>query len=277
MTAELWNKVVESSAALVCLETTRYLTRISSIHQQAYDLIRIHSDGAAALSTEHGDSLQALLRSNPDLLNTDDPAAFENLEKQVRAHAEAKVREYPDWIINQSVVSLCTFFDGFLIDLVDVMFQEKVEFLRSTKAWSRASKSKVPLELEEIESVREDALWSFSRLRGIKERVRFLEGHLEVPLLDIFDWSTFNNPTRLEKWDLEALGELFHKRNNIVHGDESCFHSIDELSEVALFFGDLVLSISIQFRKKHGILLDFNRTVLQYELYEKMKKQESGA
>ena len=33
-------------------ETTRYLTRVSSIHQQAYDLVRIHLDEATELSHE---------------------------------------------------------------------------------------------------------------------------------------------------------------------------------------------------------------------------------
>lgn len=36
MTVDLWKKVTELSLGFPCLETTRYLTRVSRIHQQAY-------------------------------------------------------------------------------------------------------------------------------------------------------------------------------------------------------------------------------------------------
>ena len=69
--------------------------------------------------------------------------------------AETKAAQYPEWLINQGLVSLCTIFDVFLDGLVDAILAARVEILYGVAGAKNVDLKRL-VELGSVEAVLED-------------------------------------------------------------------------------------------------------------------------
>jgi hypothetical protein len=267
-----WRMAAQAAEQLPCILTMHYLTRLSDVHSTVVDLLKLHSTGAADLAKEHARTLRTLLGRNPQLWATEDGKARDLVKNRVNEFTSEAVSRRPVWIINQGLVTSVTFFEGFLENVVDIIYREKVDLLCQTRPASDISLKEVVAKgtQQGIDDVRSEEVHRFTFLSGIRKRMGYMESKLGIPVSALFDWSTFESPEQYEEYDLNKLADIYEKRNAVVHSEELPLEQLNQLSVVSDFLGKLVLNISGEARSKHGVLLDMNRMMLQTELYKKI-------
>ncbi|MGH9461435.1 MAG: hypothetical protein ACRD1X_09480 [Vicinamibacteria bacterium] len=181
-------------------------------------------------------------------------------EERFQEGAEAKAQQYPEWLVNQGLVSLCTIFDVFLERLLDAMLYVRVEMLYGASS-ARNLELKRLVELGSL-----DAILSESRSKdverfgfmGIRERFDYLCGRAGFNVDATFRFDRFTDEAReaLHDWNLDRVVAVYKQRHGIVHRDERPIKRTEELHEIYEVFSKLAIDLSGQAREIHQVLDD---------------------
>jgi hypothetical protein len=86
-----------------------------------------------------------------------------------------------------------------------------------------------------------------------------------------FDWSGHDAGTqsKFKDWDLSKLEQVYHKRNAVVHRDETPIGSDSELVTIAEFFRKVLYNVAYLTHEKHAVPFDLVILASGQALYEK--------
>ena len=236
------------------IKSIHYVGKINYVALLAQDILRMHAENSSALMGERIEGTLSLLRDNPDFIVDDQPEALEKIVGKIIDYSRNQVARYRDWVMNQALVSFCSYFDAFLDDTLDTIFQVQVDLLFDSKpAKSVELKDVVEMGCEDlISEIRRKEVTRFS-FKGIDKRLGYFESKLGISASSLFDWSSYKDPERFEGWDLEKLKEVYDKRHAVVHRDDYPISSIEEITELSMFLMRIIMNLS-------------NRCMFQYSL-----------
>lgn len=186
---------------------------------------------------------------------------FSRISSQIEVDIRKKVKRYDLWLINQSIVTLCTILDAFFDEAVDAALKKNPHLLYNKQNSKQISLKEV-IELETSKQVsdhiRQKEVSSFSS-QGLGKKLEYMKTKLGLTPSEICNWSYFNSEVQieLETWNLDTLREIYKNRNDIVHRDEKPYQTVDELCDIAHFFMRISLSTTFFLCKKFGISIDF--------------------
>ena len=273
----LWIRAQEEIGAMPALRMQFFVSRINYVTVLSQDMLAVHSHLFDTLVSEHNESIFSLLRENPKLLTTDSPEAITQVREHIISGNKTHVAGYREWILNQALVSFCTFFDAFLVDAVELVLSSKVELLFDTKAASGVTYKKIIEDglASTTEELVAKELGHFSFIAGIKSRIGYFESKLNVSTQAILDWDRFTDGSLFKHWTLDYLSEIYEKRNSIVHRDEYPIKTLEEIQEISTAFSKIIMNIALELKEGYSILLDVNRALLQAQRYQHYKSTES--
>jgi len=270
-----WQRAQEEANAIPALRMQFFLSRINYVMIMANDLLDLHAHTKDQLISKYTSSMLTLLGENPQLLNITSPTDIDIVNRTIKEGNMAHVSGYREWILNQALVSLCTFLDAFLEETVDIVLRQRVDFLYDTKASKEATFQEIVENglSKVIDEVRRKEVGHFAHLTGIKSRVKYFESKLDILTNAIFDWSHFNDGHLFSHWTLDYLSDTYDKRHDVVHHDTYPIKTLKELKEISDAFSKIILNLSREVRQKYSIMLDINRTILLSELYQRYQKE----
>ena len=181
---------------------------------------------------------------------------FSRISSQIEVDIRKKVKRYDLWLINQSIVTLCTILDAFFYEAVDAALKKNPHLL-----YNKQISFKEVIELETSKQVsdhiRQKEVSRFSG-KGLVEKLEYMKTKLGLTPSEICNWSYFSSEVKIEfeTWDLDTLREIYKDRNDIVHRDEKPYQTVDELCNIAHFFRCISWSTTFFLRKKFGISID---------------------
>lgn len=238
--------------------------------QRATDTYLYVADLLAAYSRIRGDLIERLaagtkrLADEVGVLRLPPSAVTDSLEKEFQRRleegSETKAAQYPAWLINQGLVSLCTIFDVFLEGLVDAIFCARVEALYGV-AGAKNLELKRLVELGSLDAILSDFRAKEVKAFGfqeIRERFTYLSRRLGLDTESTFRFERFTDEARkaLQNWNLNRLVSVYEQRHDIVHRDDRPLKKVEEFEEIYEVFCKLVLDLSAQAQSVHNVLND---------------------
>lgn len=182
---------------------------------------------------------------------------FSRISSQIEVDIRKKVKRYDLWLINQSIVTLCTILDAFFDEAVDAVMEKDPRLLYGKQVlFKKAIELGTSKQIGDY--IRQKAVSYFSS-QGLDKKIKYMNEKLELTPSEICNWSHFSGEvqTKFAAWNLETLRETYKERNNIVHRDAQPYQTIDELCDIAHFFVYISWSITFFLQKKFGISIDF--------------------
>ncbi len=182
---------------------------------------------------------------------------FSRISSQIEVDIRKKVKLYDLWLINQSIVTLCTILDAFFDEAVDAALK-KNSYLLYNKQISLKEVIELETSKQVSDHIRQEAVSSFSG-KGLSEKLKYMKTKLELTPSEICNWSYFDSEVQIEfeTWNLDTLREIYKDRNDIVHRDEKPYQTVEELCNIAHFFRCISWSTTFFLYKKFGIGIDF--------------------
>lgn len=276
---ELWEEAERIANAIPAIPMQAFMTRMSFVMLMVADLLDVHHYATDQLVQRHMGGQMKILEDNPQILRVDN----EEVRQAVQAHMEQGVRDqvsrHSQWILNQGLVSHCTFLDAFLEQTVELVLRGQPSLLVDTRAGKEASLQQV---IEDgLDTVLADVAAKetshFAHLTGIRSRIGYLESKLSMATARLFDWSNFTDGAEFAHWDLDYLCDVYDRRHKIVHHDEYSVNSGEELHEISTAFGKLLLNTARVAQDVHGIMNDMNRGLIQQQEYLRLVGEKSAS
>lgn len=190
---------------------------------------------------------------------------FQELNEELRKKIEAIVEEekkrveeiYPLTIINQSLSMMCSSFESFLIESLEIIFD------KDNRTLIRLSQEK-EMKLEKIiqhktfdaviSYFKEKTLTCFSR-DSIEDKFEKYYKTISFDISKFFDMSSYTEEvqTKFKGWDLKKLDSILVERHNIVHKQQYPLTSLSELHDRKQFFEKIILNMSLKITDKFDI------------------------
>ncbi len=211
-------------------------------------------------------------------MSPDKLAAYQNfVVRGVEDLLRKKVAEYDLWIINQGLVMLCTKFDAFLENVVDVILTKKPELLYSI-AEAKTLELKRIVRLGSVEAIigeikaKEIRRFSFEE---IGKRFEYLQSKLHIALSDVFNWALYvaEVSKKFAGWDLKSLMRIYTQRHSVVHRNDLPVQDFDELSTIKEFLEKLILNVTLAAKKKHDLWSEPDRLLYLIDLWTKFESE----
>ncbi|MDP8229477.1 MAG: hypothetical protein P9L93_00020 [Candidatus Gorgyraea atricola] len=223
--------------------------------------------------------IQELLDKN--VFNEVSPKKIKEIKERVVQDLEIlnmrKVKEYTPILINQNLVMLCTIMETFFLHVLQSIMIKDSRAILGLAQDKNVSLERI-LELKDYDSViegfRMKILEHFSR-QGLKEKFKTYK-KIMPDIENIFDFSSFTDGI-LAAYDLEKLSEIFDKRHDVVHKNQSPLKNLGELTQIKDFFEKLIMNLSQFTMNKYAILLDIQEGLVKggYPI-EKMPGQQKS-
>ena len=185
----------------------------------------------------------------------------EGLRKDIEAMIEMQkkiVEEiYPLTIINQSLSMMCSLFDSFLIESLDIIFDKEIRILIKLSKKKEMKLHKI-IKLgtydKLISSFKEKTLTAFSRDSIEVKFQKYLKG-TGLDISKFFSMSRYTEEVqaKFETWDLKNLNSIFKERHDIVHNQQHPLKSLNELHDRKQFFEKIILNMSLEITAKFDI------------------------
>ena len=168
---------------------------------------------------------------------------------------------YPQTIINQSLSIMCSFFESFLIESLDIIFDKEIRMLIKLSQKKEIKLNKI-IKLgtydKLISSFKKKTLVRFSR-DSIEEKFKKYYKIIGFDISKFFDMSRYTEEvqTKFKGWDLEKLDSIFNERHEIVHNQQFPLTSLNELHDRKQFFEKIILNMTLKITDKFDIPNEF--------------------
>jgi len=193
------------------------------------------------------------------------PPFFQKVTKEFKRRIEELVEEqkerveefYPLTIINQSLSIMCSFFESFLLESLDIIFNNENRILIKLSQQKDIKLDKI-IQLgtydKLISSFKEKTLFYFSR-ESTKDKFKKYYKIIGFDISKFFDMSRYTEKvqTKFKGWDLKKLNAIFDERHKIVHDQQYSLASLDELYDRMQFFEKIILNMSLEITNKFNI------------------------
>lgn len=244
-----------------------FIGRILDTSQYTGDMLDLHTAGKAALKNRMMKGFPEVILDIPGAFTiTEEPErsiAIEGMTKQYEESVQKKIAHYKKWILSQGLVAACTILDTFLEEYFETILSTKIEPIPTTGVETEIAIAKENAE-KEVHS------FAFSK---IEKRVNKIETRLGISKQNIFNMSKYIEAStdQLKRWTLKYLIAIYKKRHRYVHQDEVLLNSYEELSDILLFFRNLIGMLSGLARTELQMLLDVNLTIQISQMYKALK------
>jgi hypothetical protein len=170
------------------------------------------------------------------------------------------IEEYLPILYNQALVMMCTTFDVFLIDSVEVITRKQPTILHSLTDPKDISITEVINATDYeilLDTIRKRALKRFD-YGGIEDKVRILNKKVDLDTDGVFKFK-FQVDAIRNKFpkSYESLVSAYNNRHGIVHRDEQPIKTPDDLSTVADLFSNLIMNFGWEMSERFDIQTDF--------------------
>jgi hypothetical protein len=188
----LWLKAQEIVNRMPAIRMSFFLGRLNETLLFAKDMLNLYRDHGKSTSIARGMSglpgLLELLPFNEDVTPEEQQRARDEIAQKYEEETKRKADQPEGWILNQALVTLCTAFDTFLEELVEVVLQTKVEILYGV-AGAKNIELKEAVRLGSLEAIvanlREKEVERFTFER-IKQRLEYLDRRLGLQIKETF-------------------------------------------------------------------------------------------
>jgi hypothetical protein len=205
---------------------------------------------------------------------TIDPVKFLSgaIEKSIREQVE---KHYPERVLNQGLVGLCTIFDYFLDSSLEGVFLRNPKILYGVGG-AKNIELKTVVELGSIDAVireictKEIRTFSYS---GIAGRLDFFKTKLHIDIGKLFERGSLEDEKqkRLEGWNEKNLEEIYQRRHTIVHDAKNPISTYEDLDIIADFFTFVGFQLAILLRDQHQMLWDVHMTMSRTDRYNSLR------
>ena len=257
-----FSEAVKATQNFSAIRIRKFLGRFTETSVFVKDMIEYRKAVEEEMIESKVCSIRQILKNNirdivPHLEDEQLAREFTRISLQIEVDIRRKVKRYDLWLINQSIVTLCTILDAFFDEAVDAIMEKDPRLL-----YGKQVPFKKTIELGTSKQIgdyiRQKAVSDFSN-QGLDKKIKYMNEKLGLTPPEICNWSHFSSEvqTKLETWNLDTLHGIYNKRNDIVHRDKKPYKTIDELCDIAHFFMRISLSMALFLREKFEINIDF--------------------
>lgn len=243
-----------------------YVRKLLSIYIFAGDIISLlKTPKIKNILIQHKLSILDEVLSEYKIIPKQVHPALQKITEELRKKIEEMIDEqkkrveeiYPLTIINQSLSMICSFFDSFLIESLEIIFD------KDNRTLIRLSQEK-EMKLEKIiqhktfdaviSYFKEKTLTCFSR-DSIEDKFEKYYKTISFDISKFFDMSRYTEEvqTKFKGWDLKKLDSIFNERHEIVHNQQFPLTSLNELHDRKQFFEKIILNMSLKITDKFDI------------------------
>ncbi|MBI2404807.1 hypothetical protein HYV22_01355 [Candidatus Gottesmanbacteria bacterium] len=182
------------------------------------------------------------------------------LRKNAELESKKNIDDYLPIILNQTLVTLCTVLDTFMVDSLRVIttFQPKIleglasdDVIRKKDVFATQDLSGL------IARVQEKVLSEFDYM-GMKDKLKNLSDKLNVDTAGALQLKYHKSEVQEHyKSKGNFLFDVYEKRIAIVHRDQHQINSFEELSEISTYISYFILDLGIILGKHFHIDTDF--------------------
>jgi hypothetical protein len=186
------------------------------------------------------------------------PPALQKITEELRKGIETMIEEqkkrveeiYPLTIINQSLSMMCSIFESFLIEFLDIIFDKDNRYLIRLSQEKEMKLHKIIQHKtfdEVISYFKEKTLTAFSR-DSVKDKFKKYFKRIDLDISKFFDMSRYTEKVQIKfkNWDLRKLDSIFVERHGIVHEQQYPLSSLNELYDRKQFFENIILNMSLE-------------------------------
>ena len=200
----------------------------------------------------------------PELVSPVHPA-LQEIAEELRKKIEAAIEEqkqrveeiYPLTIINQSLSMMCSIFESFLIESLDIIFDKDNRYLIRLSQEKEMKLHKI-IQHKTFDAIisyfKEKTLTAFSR-DPIKDKFEKYFKGIGLKISKFFDMSRYAKKVQIKfkNWDLKKLDSIFVERHGIVHEQQYPLSYLNELYDRKQFFENIILNMSLEITDRFDI------------------------
>jgi hypothetical protein len=283
-TDPLWQKVLDQEAATPQIKLFWLMSRITDARVFVADTIELYKLNQERLVVRKMRGVPELV-SKPQFWKTAEggPTApspeirdflIDGMERTTREKIE---KHYPQWVLNQTLVTYCTILDSYLDSSLDAVLQHNPKILYGLSGAKNIELKRV-IELGSVDAIvreiRAKEIRNFSN-GDIADRLNYLKSKLSIDTDKLFDWNYSDEETdrRLEGLNLKSLEHFYQQRHDIVHRDKMPISRFEELDLVAHFFLSIGSKLALLLRETYHLWWDLLMLANRELRYNALKSQ----
>lgn len=279
-----WQKILDQESNTPQIKLFSLISRINEAQVFVRDTIALYKANSEKMVFRKMRGVPELL-SNPKFWKSGDQGPTEPsfdtlalLVSQMENSTREKVENhYPRWVLNQCLVTYCTILDSYLDSLVDNIYRQNPKILYGVSGGKNIDLKKI-VTLGSVEAViieiRAKEVRHFSN-GDIADRLRYLQSKMSIETDRLFDWEYLETEIErsLDGLNLKTLEDLYQKRHDIVHRDQTPISTLEELDIVPTFFLNIGAKLALVASQKHHVSLDMFLLTNRNERYKLLKAQ----
>jgi len=284
----IWQKVLDQEADTPQIKLFSLMSRITDARVFVADTLALYKANSERLVARKMRGVPGLV-SKPEFWKSSDGTptepSLETVEFLVdgmeKATKEKLEKHYPQWVLNQALVTYCTILDSYLDSTLDAVFQHNPKLLYGLSGAKNIELKKV-IELGSIDAIvreiRAKEIRSFSN-GDIVDRLDYFKSKLAIETDQLFDWEYSEKDTDrpLEGLNLKSLEDLYQQRHDIVHRDKTPISTAEELDIIGCFFLNIGSKLAVLIRQKHQIWWDIYMMTSRNDRYNLLKAQSESS
>lgn len=287
-TDPLWQKVLDEEANTPQIRLSSFMSRIGDALAFAADTLKLYKANSEKLVAHKMRGIPMLITKSEYWKSTDGtpwkptPEILEFLAREIENATREKIeKHYPQWVLNQSLVTFCTILDSHLDSMLEVVFEHDPRILYGVSG-AKNIELKQLVELGTVDAVireiRAKEIRNFSN-DHIAKRLEYLKARLSIETDRLFDWGFSDKDTdrRLEGLNLKSLEQFYQQRHDIVHRDATPISTFEELDIVSVFFLNVGAKLALLISQKHHVALDLSMMMSRNERYSFLKAQSESS
>lgn len=198
----------------------------------------------------------------PDIPEETKQKVLTSIRKKTEEENKKKIEEYLPIIFNQTLVTLCTVLDTFLVDSLRVITTHQPKILKALASDDDIKIDDLFTATEQeqlIAKVQEKVLSDFDFM-GIKDKLSVLSQKLKVDVEGGLMLKFHKEEVQeLYKSKGDFLYDTYDKRNLVVHRDQKAITTFEELSEVSTYISYFILDFGFILGAHFKIETDFGQ------------------
>jgi hypothetical protein len=246
----------------------RYIYGVDRIVNIKQMILDHRMEGMDKIMSKHGPAAIAALEAQG---KDSDISKFREV---IVKDTKEDIEEYLPILFNQALVMMCTVFDVFLVDSLEVITKKQPKILHQLADKSDISVTdiiNIP-NYDAIFKIIQDKALSRFDFSGIKDKVKTLD-KIGVDTKGVFNFKFQNDNPRKKFPDSYGIFiSCYEKRNDIVHRDKLPIKSPDDLEYIADLFADLIMNFGWEMGEHFDIPTDFDLI----QRVNEMQKQSPG-
>lgn len=286
-TDPLWQKILDEEAHTPQIKLFWFMSRITDARVFVADTLELYKLNKEGLVARKMRGVPELV-SKPQFWKTADGGSTAPspemrdflIDEMERATRERIEKHYPQWVLNQALVTYCTILDSYLDSTLDAVLQHNPKILYGLSGGKNIELKRV-IELGSVDAIvreiRAKEIRNFSN-DDIADRLNYLKLKLSIDIDKLFDWNYSDEDTdrRLEGLNLKSLERFYQQRHDIVHRDKTPLSTFGELDLVSHFFLNIGSKLVLLVREKHQVWWDLHMLTSRYERYNTLKSQSEA-